>query len=222
MYIIVVGCGRLGSNLANELSDIGHDVCIIDRDKERLAVLGSGFNGQKINGIEFDSDNLVQGGIEQTDALIAVTSDDNINITVSLIADKIYHVPQVIARVNDPNRRHVYEMLNIESINPVRLGAELLLNRLTVKTYNVISQLNNEFQIIDFMVSKKNSTEIVGEIEKKYSCIISGVNRSGNISLPKQDDQIRCGDRILCTIHKNEKGNLLRTFSKEISVWNLS
>ena len=220
MYIIIVGCGRLGSNLAKELSDFGHNICIIDRDKEKLAVLGSGFNGKRIIGIEFDNDNLIQSGIKETDALLAITPDDNINITVSMIADRIYHVPQVIARVNDPNRNYVYEKLGIETINPVRLGAELLFSRLTIRSCNVITQLDSEFQIIDLMISKKNSTTIVEEIEKKYSCIISGVNRGGCTILPKKEDQIHCGDRILCTINKNEKDKLLKSFSKEMSIWN--
>ncbi len=220
MYIIIIGCGRLGGSLASELSDFGHDICIIDRDGCRLSTLGSGFNGQRIKGIEFDSDNLIEGGIQQADALLAVTSDDNINITVSLIANKIYHVPQVVARVNDPNRKYIYEKLNIETISPVRLGAELLISRLNVKSCDVISQLDSDYEIIGFIISKENSTAVIGEIEKKYSCIISGINRGGNISLPKQDEKIHCGDRIVCTIHKNDTGKLLRSFSKEIPIWN--
>jgi len=215
MFIIVVGCGRLGSSLANELSDFGHDVCVIDRDKEKLAVLGSGFNGQKINSIEFDSDNLIESGIEKADTLLALTPDDNINIMVSLIANEIYHVPQVIARVNDPNRKYIYDKLNIENISLVKLGEELLLNQLTVKNFDVVSHLSDDYQIIDILISKKNINEIVGEIEKKYSCIISGVNRNGEIYLPKKDGQIHSGDRIICTINKGEKEKLIKLFSKE-------
>lgn len=215
MYIIVVGCGRLGSNMANELSDFGHDVCIIDRDKEKLAVLGSGFNGQKINSIEFDSDNLIQGGIEKADTLLALSPDDNVNIMVSLIANEIYHVPQVIARVNDPSRKYIYDKLNIKNISLVRLGEELLLNYLTVKSFNVISHLDSEYRIIDIMISKKNTNAVVGDIEKKYSCIISAIYRNGNISLPKPEDPIHCGDRIVCTIHQSTEEKLIRLFSKE-------
>lgn len=218
MYIIVVGCGRLGSNLAKELSDFGHDVCIIDRDKEKLAVLGSGFNGQKINSIEFDSDKLIQSGIEQADTLLALTPDDNINIMVSLIANEIYHVPQVIARVNDPNRKFIYDKLMIDNISLVKLGEELLLNRLTVKNFDVITHLNNEYQIIDLFVSKKNIKVSTEEVEKRYSCIISTINREGNIFLPKSDDQILSGDRIICTIDKNENEKLIKLFSKEPSL----
>jgi len=87
MYIIIVGCGRLGSNLAKQLADEGHDVCVIERNPEKLNILGSGFNGQRIKGIEFDSEKLEEAGIKQADSILAVSSDDNINITVSLIAE---------------------------------------------------------------------------------------------------------------------------------------
>lgn len=218
MYIIVVGCGRLGSSLANELSDFGHDVCIIDRDKEKLAVLGSGFNGQKINSIEFDSDNLVQSGIEQADTLLALTPDDNVNIMVSLIASEIYHVPQVIARVNDPTRRYIFDKLNIDNISLVKLGEELLLNRLTVKSFDIVTHLNDDYQIIDILASRKNFKASVNEIENRYSCIISGVNRNGEVHLPGQEDLILNGDRIICTISKKEKEKMIRLFSKETAL----
>nr|WP_319488535.1 TrkA family potassium uptake protein [uncultured Caproiciproducens sp.] len=219
MYIIVAGCGRLGSSLAYDLSNLGHDVCIIDRDKEKLSVLGSGFNGQRVNGIEFDSDNLKKCGIEQANSLLAVTSDDNINITLSLIANKIYHVPQVIARVNDPNRKYIYETLNIEIISPVQLGAELLINRLDVKKCDLISKLDENYDIIELLINRKISIT-VAEIEQKFSCVISGIRRSENIILPQRDTLLQIGDRLICTIHKNDKPKLLRLFSKEMPVWN--
>lgn len=220
MHIIVVGCGRLGSSLARESSDYGLDICIIDRNKEKLDVLGSGFNGQRINGVEFDKDNLIEAGIEHADALIAVTSDDNINITVSLIANKIYHVPHVISRVNDPNREHIYEMLNIETISPVQLGADLLINRLNVKHQDVILKLDSDYELLNILADKNNVSAVVGELERKYFCIISGLVQNGNFILPDKTQKIESGDRIICTIHKKNTAKLLRLLTKEELVWN--
>lgn len=130
MYIIIIGCGRLGSKLAKGLADEGNNVCVIDRNAEKLDRLGSGFNGKRVKGIEFDSDNLTEAGVHQCDVLIAVTSDDNINITVSLIADKIFQVPKIIARVNEPDKNYVYERLGIDTINPVDYELEMLKSKL--------------------------------------------------------------------------------------------
>ena len=126
MHIVIIGCGKLGSNLAKGLSDEGNDICIIDRNGDKLNTLGSGFNGQRIKGIEFDSDKLIEAGVNQADALLAVTSDDNINITVSLIAERIFHVPNIIARVNDPQKNDIYNQLGINTINPIQYEIEML------------------------------------------------------------------------------------------------
>ena len=126
MHIVIIGCGKLGSNLAKELSDEGNDICIIDRNGDKLNALGTGFNGQRIKGIEFDSDKLIEAGVNQADVLLAVTSDDNINITVSLIAEKIFHVPNIIAKVNDPQKNDIYNQLGINTINPIQYEIEML------------------------------------------------------------------------------------------------
>lgn len=132
MYIVIIGCGRLGSHLAKVLADDGNDISIIDRSAGKLDDLGSGFNGQRIKGVEFDSDILVEAGVEQADALLAVSSNDNINITVSLIAEKIFHVPQIIARVNDLGKKVIYNQLGISIINPIQYEVEIVKSKLFI------------------------------------------------------------------------------------------
>jgi len=130
MNIIVFGCGRLGSTLAEELADAGHNVAVVDREAERLNVLGSGFNGLRIKGVEYDAEVLKEAGISSSDAVLAVTPDENINITVSLIAKDIYKVPCIIARIVNPNREYIYRELGIETINPTRISVDLLNSKL--------------------------------------------------------------------------------------------
>lgn len=130
MYIVIIGCGRLGSNLAMELSSEGHDVVIIDNVEENLERLGSGFNGIRIKGVEFDNSILLEAGISNADVFLAMTPDDNINIMASQIARNIHGVRKVIARVSDPSREFIYNTLGIETINTVKLGAELIKNKI--------------------------------------------------------------------------------------------
>lgn len=133
MNIIIIGCGRLGSTLANELSDAGHNISIIDRDNDRLNILGSGYNGLKIKGIEYDNDILKEAGISSADVVLAVSQDENVNITVSLIAKKIYKVPRIIARIVNPSREYIYDKLEIETINLTQLGADIFIDKLSAK-----------------------------------------------------------------------------------------
>ena len=129
MYITIVGCGRLGSMLAENLANNGYDIAIIDRNAKNLETLGSGFNGLRVKGVEFDNDVLIDAGIKQADCLIAATPFDNINITVALVAKKIFSVPRIIAKINDPQKKRVYDSLAIETINPTELSAYILKTR---------------------------------------------------------------------------------------------
>lgn len=217
MYIIIIGCGRLGSNLAKELSDNGHDICILDRDSEKLNTLGSGFNGHKIKGIEFDNDKLLEAEIHKAEALLAVTNDDNVNITVSLIAKQIHKVPRIIARVNEPGKSYIYETMGIETINPVQSGIEVLKSKLLTEKFDVISVLDNNYEIVELLVNRNVSISIQ-DIEAECSCIINGVRRKDSISLPAKEEKISNGDRIICTIEKNDKKHLITWLSKEVFI----
>lgn len=157
MNIIIIGCGRFGSTLANELSDAGHNISVIDRDNERLSVLGSGFNGVKIKGIEYDDEILKEAGIATADAVLSVTPDENINITVSLIAKEIYKVPQIIARIVNPNRRNIYEELDIKTINLIQMGVDILKARLSVDKTDTIAVIDKDYEVaeMNFHISFK-------------------------------------------------------------------
>lgn len=215
MYIIIIGCGRLGSNLAKGLADDGNDICIIDRNGDKLDNLGSGFNGHRVKGIEYDSLNLMEAGVTEADVLLAVTPDDNINITVSLIAKKIFHVPKIIARVNEPSKKIIFNKLDIDTISPVEYEIEALKNKLLIDNIDVVSHLDNNVEIIELLVNKTKTTSVL-DVEENYHCIISGLIKDGAVEIPDKEKQIYNGDRIVCTIQKKDKERLIKSLSKEI------
>ncbi len=214
MYTIIIGCGRFGGNLAKDLSDNGNDVCVIDRSGDKLNSLGSGFNGQRIKGIEFDSDNLVEAGVERADALIAVTPDDNINITVSMIADKIFHVPQIIARVNNPEKNYFYHKLGIDTINPIQYEIEIAKSKLLVNNMDIITTLDDNYELIELPVNKEKAIT-AGDLEDRFHCDIAGVLRQGAVRLLQENDLIESGDRVFCSVSMKEKWKLINYLCKE-------
>jgi len=215
MNIIIVGCGRLGSILANELSDAGHNISIIDRDNERLDVLGNGFNGLKVKGIEYDNEVLLEAGISNSDVIISVTPDENVNITVSLIAKKIYNVPRIIARIVNPNRKYIYEKLDIETINPTQLGVNILKAKIAVKSSETMAIINQNYEVAKIMVNKERGCK-VQDIEEKYDCIISAVVREESLMLPPKNYFIKQGEEIICTIGEKDKNHLISYFKGEL------
>jgi trk system potassium uptake protein TrkA len=115
VHIVVVGCGRVGSGLAMQLSDEGHSVVVIDKNRDAFRRLTS-FNGQTLLGSGFDRDILAKAETSQADALAAVTRGDNTNILCARIARDSYGVKNVVARIYDPQRADIYMKLGIPTV----------------------------------------------------------------------------------------------------------
>lgn len=130
MYIIIAGCSKVGASLVNKLSEEGNDVVVIDRDKDNFSQLGSGSNCMTLAGVPIDEDILKDAGIERADALAAVTTDDNTNFMIAQIAQQLYHVPEVITQINDPEKQLVLTTMGLQTICPTRLTVEAFFHTL--------------------------------------------------------------------------------------------
>lgn len=130
MRVIVMGCGRVGSSVADGLSRIGHDVAVIDRDSTAFNRLSPEFAGERVLGQGFDRDVLLRAGIEQADAFAAVSSGDNSNIISARLARESFGIQRVVARIYDAKRAEVYERLGIPTIATVPWTTDRLLNAL--------------------------------------------------------------------------------------------
>ncbi|MGW5268985.1 potassium channel family protein [Rhodococcus sp. NPDC003994] len=130
MYVVVMGCGRVGSSLATALSRLGHEVAVIDRDPTAFGRLGSAFTGRRVTGMGFDRDVLVDAGIDRADALAAVSSGDNSNIISARVARETFGVERVVARIYDAKRARVYERLGIPTVATVPWTTDRFLHTL--------------------------------------------------------------------------------------------
>ena len=124
MRVIIMGCGRVGSELTVGLCEGGHDVAIIDKRESAFQRLPPGFNARTFVGLGFDRDVLQEAGIREAEAFIAVSSGDNSNIVSARVALEHYHVPKVIARIYDPRRAEIYERLNIPTVATTTWGVK--------------------------------------------------------------------------------------------------
>lgn len=120
---IIVGCGRLGAELAGALSDTGRSVLVLDKEDGAFRKLPPSFGGLTVTGDGGDLGILRQAGIERANTLIAVTNDDNANILIAQAARELFHVSHIIARLYDPERECVYRELGIATICPTQLSA---------------------------------------------------------------------------------------------------
>jgi trk system potassium uptake protein TrkA len=130
-YVIIIGCGTLGSAIANQLSAQGHSIVMIDQNENSFNDLGSEYSGFKIHGDANEFFILSQAKVEKADLVLAVTNDDNLNIMLSQICQEIYNIREVIARVNKPKSAELFDKLGIRTICPTLLAASSLMEMIT-------------------------------------------------------------------------------------------
>jgi trk system potassium uptake protein TrkA len=133
MFVLIVGCGRVGSSLARKMLAQGHTVSCLDQDPEAHARLGVGLDGEweEQNGIftvgaALEAGALETAGIREADAFVAATNGDNTNIVISQIAAQRYKVDRVVARILDPARAEFYRQRGMEVVCPTRVAIEML------------------------------------------------------------------------------------------------
>lgn len=133
-YIVIVGCGRVGSHLANKLSGAGNSLVVIDIDESTFDDLSPEFSGFKLAGDATQVALLREAKLQKADTLIATTHDDNVNLMVAQVAKSIFKTPLVMARVYDPKREQVYTRLGIRTICPTSVAASMFMEALANET----------------------------------------------------------------------------------------
>lgn len=124
MRLIVLGCGRAGSYLANHLAERGCEVAVVDQNPGTFKALKRGLPIRAIQGSGSDIDVLREAGIEGADALAAVTDNDHVNLMACLMAKRIFQVPAVVAGVANPRREELARQFGLEAVCPLTLGAQ--------------------------------------------------------------------------------------------------
>ena len=127
MKVVIMGCGRAGSEVAVALEREGHEITIIDVNEYQFTrFLPENFIGRRIIGNGIDQDVLRKAGIEEADGFIAVTAGDNRNVMAAQIAKNLFGVKRVVCRIYDPIREEMYNRLGLRTISPTRVMARLL------------------------------------------------------------------------------------------------
>ncbi|MFQ6020289.1 MAG: potassium channel family protein [Dehalococcoidia bacterium] len=126
MNVIIMGCGRVGAELASQIDRDGHDVTVIDINPDALRALPPDFKGKRLVGNGIDQDVLRRAGVEDADAFVAATPGDNRNVMAAQIAKHLFGVPKVVCRIFDPIRNDIYRQLGLETVSPTKVTAGLL------------------------------------------------------------------------------------------------
>jgi len=195
MHVVIVGCGRVGSSLANDLLSEGHTVAIIDRRAEAFSRLGADFAGQSIVGIGFDREILITAGIEHADAVAAVTSGDNSNILVARVARETFNIERVVARIYDPRRAAIYQRLGISTVATVSWTTTQVLRRLLPDTGAIEwTDPTASVSLVERVVDSSLAGRNYRDIEEAEGSRLVAVTRFGSTSLATPGLVAQVGD----------------------------
>ncbi len=194
MKIIVVGCGRVGVELALSLQ-AEHQVTVIDSDPRAFDRLGLHYTGRTVQGEALDREALLRAGIETADALAAVTSSDNVNLIVAGVARKIYHIQRVVTRVYSPRRRPIYERLNVQTVSSSSWGAHRIEQLLVHPAMqSLFTAGNGEVQVYEMPIPAEWSGRKLAELVPAGSALPVALARAGHGLLPGNDTLLQAED----------------------------
>jgi trk system potassium uptake protein TrkA len=197
MKVIVMGCGRIGSQVSMLLSDQGHSVTVIDHDSNSAGRLGPNFKGVVIKGLGFDRSILLQAGIEQTEAFVAASQSDNANIVAARIARNIFHVPRVVARLYDPRRAEIYQRLGLTTISSTNWGAERIFQVLTHTDIDVWNTFGSgEVALVHVEPPPQLSGHSVAQLNVPGEIMVVSITRDDHAFVPTTGTEFQDGDLI--------------------------
>jgi trk system potassium uptake protein TrkA len=200
MYTIIVGCGRVGSELANLLSSEGHDVVVIDKTPSSFERLGDAFNGLTLAGNGFDLKLLKQAGIEKSDAFCAVTNGDNTNLISAQVAKKIFKVPKVFARIYDPQRAHIYAALGLDIISGTMLFASMLRDKIIESRFSSYLIETKDLGVIEIEVKNSLVGKTVQDINIPGEFMVVALKRLEGVSIPQLSTVLKVKDTLMAVM----------------------
>jgi trk system potassium uptake protein TrkA len=217
VYIIIAGAGKVGWNLARELMQAGHEVTVIESDRERYMTVEEELEHNIHYGDASELWVLERAGIVRADMVIAVTGDDEDNVLICQVAKEKYLVEHTIARVNNPRNLDHFELLGIR---PVVSATDLILRLIEheVPHHGLVHLLDlkqEQLEIIELEVSEDAPAagRSISELDLPDGCLVVSVLRNGTGFVPKADTVIQGGDEVLAVLNPGDEVALCAMFA---------
>lgn len=214
MHIVIMGCGRVGSALAKGLEMGDHTVAIIDRDAGAFRRLHADFAGERVTGVGFDRDTLVEAGIDRAGAFAAVSSGDNSNIIAARVARETFGIENVVARIYDPRRAEVYQKLGIPTVATVRWTADQVIRRL-IPT-GMLSEWRDpsgHVVLAEVAVAPSWIGHRVSQLEAESGARVAMLTRFGDGVLPEKETVVQDSDLVHVTMRWDDRDAVIAAFA---------
>ncbi|MGD9014951.1 MAG: TrkA family potassium uptake protein [Candidatus Omnitrophota bacterium] len=212
MYVIIVGCGRVGAELAKLLSNDGHNVVVIDKNPAAFNRLGGTFNGLTLVGNGFDPDLLKEAGIEKTNVFCALTNGDNTNLVSAQVAKKIFAVPKVIARVYDPERAQIYQSLGLDIISGTILFAAMLRDKIVESRFSSYLIETKDVGVIQIEVKENLINKSIKDINLAGEFQVVAIKQMGGTIIPTPETILNKNDVIMAIVKTKSLDKVRKRF----------
>ena len=219
MYIIVVGAGKVGWNLARELLEKEHEVTLIDNDRDRYLTVEQELEHNVQYGDASELWVLERAGIQRADMVIAVTGDDEDNMLICQVAREKYLVDQIIARVNNPRNRQHFDLLEIKpSVSATDLILRLIEHE--VPQYGLVHLLDLQdegLEIIELQLTDRSRVagERVGDLQMPEGSLLISVLRGGRGFVPGPETVLEVGDEVLAVLDPGREDEIKAYFGSD-------
>lgn len=209
MYVVIAGCGRVGSTLATWLTGDGHDVTVIDHDQAALDQLGKSFNGATLRGEAFDVDVLKEAGVDRADVFCAVTDSDNANLMAVEVATKVCGARRAIARLYDPAREPAYRALGIQHITGTRLLANVFYEQILDEEFQYhVAFGEGDVEVVEFLLNDQAKGMTVGTFEIRNKLRVAAVQRGNQTFIPGRRFQLEPDDLVVAAVRSGVKSRI--------------
>jgi trk system potassium uptake protein TrkA len=213
MRYLIVGCGRVGSTLAKLLIADNHDVTVVDENPAAFKRLGNRFGGNVEVGTGIDYDVLKRAGAERADGFIAVTDGDNRNVMAALIAQRMFRIPKIVARIYDPPRGQLYRELGIETFSPTTLGAQIIRDRLNDTPYQSMPMFDfGKLSSLIATVHRAMAGRLVRDVEVDGKIRIAAIRRVQTVLVAAPGEVLLEGDEINAIVSPDALSTFAATF----------
>jgi trk system potassium uptake protein TrkA len=219
VFVVIVGGGKVGLNVARSLRLLGHDFVVVEQRRTRFDLLRAELEDHLLFGDGAELWTLEAAGIGHADLVVAVTGDDEDNVVIAMLARHEYGVPKVVARVNDPRNQQTFDLLDVDAtVCASSLVVSLIQHELPVHQFVPLLSLRREgLEIAEIAVSDDSPAAHlpVGEIPLPPGVLIGAILRGGAAVHPADDQVLRPGDQLLCLLPQRMERSLLSSLLPE-------
>ena len=201
MHLIIIGCGRVGSELAHNVAEKGHDVVVVDRNPQEFQRLGDSFRGRTVQGDCRQREVLIRAGVEHANGLAAVTPSDELNLVVSRAARNLFNVLNVVARVYDPVHARPFELAGLQTVISSSWSAQRFEQLLTHPGLTELAVVGNgEVILVEIQIPKEADDKSVDDLLQLCKCLPTALVRGGQARLFASDTVLEEDDLVVIAV----------------------